>query len=478
MKNHTSSVPSPSSPSSTPSTPSIHDFATWEPVLRLLLASRSDRTAGKPMRVAGRIGRSGWSLALKRPVPSGRAMLTDDIREELDAVERVQSAMSVAKVEDISFTAVVEPSGKTALSLLGPSPAVEPGLGNPHPGALLLVEDAVPEPWRRLPEPTPAAVPAPSADPGLLERTLRERLPGAIGATDEEIAAVEARLGIPLPDELRALYRVVRARWTDWAEDDHDGPEILCRAVNCELSAVDDLHIADAASRHFRWEHAAMQTVDTPPDAAVQGLVGSPGWIVFGDNGGGDRLAVDLTPGPGGHLGQVIMIGHEESTGAALLADSLTDFVLGRPAEERRAPRTGPSGTAWVNRASTRSIEEAAHPGLEALSLGVWDEAPFSLAPLAGLPRLRTLTAYADTLADPLEISALPHLEFLSLSPDDWRTLLAADAVPRTLLAAAITTYGSEDTLTIVSVANDLLALWGRPQIIRTTLDGDLGPQA
>jgi hypothetical protein len=141
------------------------------------------------------------------------------MQDEFDAVQRVQSALESAGVDGISFTAEVFPTGKTALHLLGSSPAVEPGIG-PHPGALILVEGSVPEPWRRLPDPVPGAVPAPSADLVLLEQTLRERLPDAIGATESEIAAAEARLGVTLPDELKVLYRVTRARWEDWGDAD------------------------------------------------------------------------------------------------------------------------------------------------------------------------------------------------------------------------------------------------------------------
>ncbi|MFC9854077.1 SMI1/KNR4 family protein [Streptomyces prasinus] len=45
----------------------------------------------------------------------------------------------------------------------------------------------------------------------LLERTLRERFPGAADATEEEIDAAEARPGVTLPDELKVLYRVAQA---------------------------------------------------------------------------------------------------------------------------------------------------------------------------------------------------------------------------------------------------------------------------
>jgi hypothetical protein len=115
----------------------------------------------------------------------------------------VRGALADAGVDDISFAAEISPDGSVVLHLLHPSPAAEPGIGNPHPGSLILVEDAVPEPWRRLPEPVPRAVPAPSVDLASLER-----IPDAIGATEAEIAAAEVRLGVVLPDELKVLYGV------------------------------------------------------------------------------------------------------------------------------------------------------------------------------------------------------------------------------------------------------------------------------
>ncbi|MGD1222196.1 SMI1/KNR4 family protein [Streptomyces krungchingensis] len=457
---------------------SILDFATWAPVLRLLLADHPQRHAARSVRVSGRIGRHGWSLALKRRIPPpGRAAQVEDMREEYDAVERVQRALADAGVGDISFTAEIEPTGTTALRLLGPSPAVEPGFGTPHPGTLILVDGTLPEPWRRLPDPAPEAAPAPSADLALLERTLRERLPHAIGATEEEIAAAEARLGVTLPDELKVLYRVTRARWEDLG-DDHEAAERQCEAVDCELFDLDGLYVADASSRRCSWKFAAMEAVVTPPDAMVQGVVGSPGWIAFGDNGGGDRLAVDLTPGPGGHMGQVIMLSHEENIGAALVADSVTDLVLRRPGAAPSSRQLQEPVVARVNIASLRSIQAAAHPGLEVLSIGVWDGAPYSLAPVTGLPRLRTLTAYPGTLADPLEIAELTGLEFLEIGPQEWRVLLDAGAVPPCLSAAAIVVHGNQDPLPIVDIANEILALWDRPRIIQTVLEGDLGPMA
>lgn len=316
-----------------------------------------------------------------------------------------------------------------------------------------------------------------------LERTLRERIPDAIGATEAEIAAAEVRLGVALPDELKALYRVTRARWEDWGED-YEAADLVFEAVGCELFPLDGLFIADASTRYCEWRFAAMEAVVTRPDATVQDLVGSPGWIVFGDNGsGGDRIAVDLTPGPHGHTGQIICLNHGENSGADLVADSLTDLVL----NGHRQDSGGESGgrredespvVATVDSHSPNGVQAAAHPGLEVLSVSVWKGEPLSLAPVIGLPRLRTLTVSPGSLADPLEIAKLTGPEFLELGPEDWRVLLDAEAVPRSLLAAAIDVHDDRHPLPIVALANEVLALWNRLPITRTVLEGHLGPVA
>ncbi|WLW54224.1 SMI1/KNR4 family protein [Streptomyces sp. YU58] len=457
---------------------SIHAFTTWEPLLRLLRTHNSERLSEPGGYVAGRISQGSWSVPLRRQSPPpGQAAQIEDTQDEWDAVQRVHGALAESGVDDVSFVVEISASGRTVLHLLDPGPAVEPGIGGPHPGSIILVEDAVPEPWRRGPEPVEGLSAHPSADPGLLERTLRERLPETVGATDEEIAAAETRLGLPLPEELKALYRVTRARWEDW-EDDYDKAVEVSDAMGFELFSLDDLHRADPSTRWTPWEFAAMEAVVTPPDAAVQGLVGSPGWIAFGGNGGGDRLAIDLTPGPRGHPGQIILIGHEENTGATLLARSLTDLVLNGEgegdAEGDAVLRREPPEIAYVNIHGVGSVQAAAHPALEVLSIGVWEGEPVSLAPVVGLPRLRTLSAYPGTLADPLEITKLTGLEYLELGPEDWRVLLDADAVPRGLSAVGIEIHGERHPLPVVDLANELLALWNRPPITRTTLEGEL----
>jgi len=456
--------------------PSINDFATWEPLLRLLRAGNAESLASAGGHVAGQIGRGGWSVPLPRRFPPpGRAQQIEDMQDEVDAVERVRGALADVDLDSVSFVVEMSLTGSTVLHLLTFGPAVQAGNG-PYPGALILVEGAVPEPWRRVPDPVSGAAPALSADPALLERTLRERIPDAIGAAEAEIAAAQARLGIALPDELKALYRVTRGRWQDWG-DDYAAAQRVFDAVGCELLPLEEIYIADPSTRPCEWQFAATEAVLTPPDAAVQGLVGSPGWIAFGDNGGGDRIAIDLTPGPRGHLGQIIILDHEQSIGARLLADSLTNLVVNRRTRRQSGyPKDQLPAIAMVNVASLASIQAAAHPELEVLSIGVWDREPLSLAPVTGLPRLRTLSAYPGTLADPLEIATLPGLEFLELAPQEWQTLMQAGAVPRSLSAAAIRAHGNPHPLPIVATANELLALWDRPPITQAVLEGHLEP--
>ncbi|WP_317633991.1 hypothetical protein [Kitasatospora sp. DSM 101779] len=55
--------------------------------------------------------------------------------------------------------------------------------------------------------------------------------------------------------------------------------------------------------------------------------------------------------------------------------------------------------------------------------------------------------------------------------------MLDADAVPRRLSAASVK-VGDGEHLPVVALANEILALWGRPPVVQTLLEGDLGPAA
>ena len=452
--------------------PSVRDFKTWAPLLAVMWAIDPDGLASPGTYVAGQVdARGGWGYASPAQLHQRLANMVRALaaRTGIDPVGLVQDALKEAAMARISFVVNFFRGGRVVLHLLDFGPAVELTASGIELGSLVLVEGALPELWRRQPTPSPRARPAASAAPELLERALRERLPGAIGATETEIAAAEARLGLSFPEELKVLYRVTRAR----REDGHEAERVFA-AIGCYPLPLDELFIATAAARPLPWIYAAQEAAYTSPSGAVQALVGSPGWLVFGGDGAGNRVAIDLTPGPRGNTGQVIMIWHDEPYGAGLFTRSLTDLVM-RKRKLRDGSRRGElPAVARVNRGALRSIEAAAGPDLEVLSIGVWEGEPLSLAPVVDLPRLRTLTALPGTLADPLEVTGLPGLEFLALGPQEWRALLDAGAVPRGLLAAAVEPHGGQDPLPLVAISNELLALWDRPRIAQTILEGNL----
>ncbi|MFI1879900.1 hypothetical protein ACH41C_09505 [Streptomyces althioticus] len=182
-----------SEPTSAPALRALNSLKTSAPLLRAW-ADRGEATA----HIAGAGGRESWS-ASSWARTRGRATDADVV-----AVERVRDALVAAGAESVTFSARIDPSGRTRLRVRVPRAAVESG---------------------------PAAGVVP----------------------------------------------------------------------------VDDVYVADSASRPVPWRYASCEAPVTLPDDAVQGLVGSPGLIVFGDNGGGDRLAVDLTPGPAGHTRQIVL---------------------------------------------------------------------------------------------------------------------------------------------------------------------------
>ena len=456
----------------------IDDLVTWAPLLGVMWADDAGGLRSPGAYVAGHVEqRGGFGFSTppgQRPPLSEGAIWAVAGPLGLDPIAVIRDALTGAGMDRISYVAQFWPGGRVELHLITFGPAVEVTAGGIELGSLVLVEAAVPEPWRRTPAPQPRARPHASVDLDLLERTLRERFPEAIGATADEIAVTESRLGLPLPAELKVFYQVRRGRWTDRRGDYGKDFERVVTAVGCQPLPLDELYLATAATRPCPWLYAATHAAITLPGDAVQGLAGSPGWIVFGSDGCGDRVAIDLTPGPRGNIGQVIMIDRVQPIGAGLYARSLTAMVkkpprrwsAGRPAEMPFVAR--------VNRGALHSIEAAVGPDLEVLSIGAWEGEPLSLAPVAALPRLRTLTALPGTLADPLEIARLTGLEFLALGPEEWRILLDADAVPVGLRAAAVEPHGSHNPLPLVAIANELLARWDRPLITKTLIEGDL----
>ncbi len=172
------------------------------------------------------------------------------------------------------------------------------------------------------------------------------------------------------------------------------------------------------------------------------------------------------------------MLDHEQDVGGDLLADSLTGLVSNglRAAGALAGPATGRGPG---EHRKPEQVEAAAHPELEVRPSACGEGEPLSLAPVTGLPRLRTLTAYPGTLADPLEIAERPG----SSSWNSGRRIGVSCSMPKLSRVAcrpppSRSTAPATCSQRLAALANELLALWDRPPITRTTLEGNLGPVA
>lgn len=344
---------------------------------------------------------------------------------------------------------------------------VSHGIGGNIVGDLVREDGALPALFRRQPEPNPGAVPAPGADPAALAALVSQKMPEAEPATVEEISVVEARLGVGLPEEVKALYLAAGSGELILHED----------PASAEFYGMDIIALGDDTrrqaylpeNRFTAWRYGATESLTADPTGRIQPLAGTALWFPIGTDGGGNVYCADLAPAQNGRRGQVIFLDHESGAGAELVADSLTDLLV----HQRLCPSAGPirgGATVYLNRVPI--AEAAAHADLEVVCLGIGDTA-VDLEPLAAQQKVRTIDAGPRGLADPAQVNSFPALEYLSMKSADWRVLLDSQQVPRRLMAAHIE---GADTLTTVAIANEILTSWGRPLITVTALH--LAPSA
>lgn len=117
------------------------------------------------------------------------------------------------------------------------------------------------------------------------------------GASEEAIAQADATLGIVFPDDLRASFAI------------HDGqdpePEVMLFPGFWQLGSLesltecwqDDRGAYEEGDPFFNEDETVLQAQFHPRHIPIGG---SPYWDY-------DRLLLDLTPGPKGHAGQLIL---------------------------------------------------------------------------------------------------------------------------------------------------------------------------
>jgi cell wall assembly regulator SMI1 len=362
-----------------------------------------------------------------------------------------------------------------------------------------------------MPEPPGVAVTERPTDPAVLatvralvaefaahhERTKGRPPQFGDGSTEEEILAAERHLGLRLPEELRALYRIV--------DGDGDCDLLFGSQMLYPLQRVLDMDQPDAP--HWRDDLFSRDAVVTEawPPGRVKRVARSDWWLEVATDGGGYSCAVDLDPGPDGNVGQVIeyspsqddigyvcasvsellrrvIEGRDNRTGMAvearptrahMMGDGLTtqEIVDDEPcpdevqrlflndgveidlAELVAFPRLRELS---INRAGRVVGRLSADVPVEAVGL---DAAEYDLAAFAGHPKLWKLTvtrgsvsvgalaalpalAHLDLsgveIPDIERLVELPGLRVLELDAAQWRRLREAGAVPTGLAAAAM----------------------------------------
>jgi cell wall assembly regulator SMI1 len=120
-------------------------------------------------------------------------------------------------------------------------------------------------------------------------------------ASEQELAARERALGVALPDEFAESYRL------------HNGQRRDVPGLT-EMGWL--LPLKEAVAQRRVWKELLdgghFVGVSSEPDVGVRDDWWSPKWIPFTHDGGGNHLCIDLDPAPGGSVGQVILMWHDD----------------------------------------------------------------------------------------------------------------------------------------------------------------------
>jgi cell wall assembly regulator SMI1 len=121
------------------------------------------------------------------------------------------------------------------------------------------------------------------------------------GATEQAVRAAEADLGLRLPADVKACYRI------------HDGQDLTIDAVSAPgfLYGCEWLTLAQICEdRRYLVEFAARVAADdeiNEPAGPIAREWYHPAWVPVTNNRNDDRYCLDLAPEPGGDIGQIIL---------------------------------------------------------------------------------------------------------------------------------------------------------------------------
>lgn len=120
-------------------------------------------------------------------------------------------------------------------------------------------------------------------------------------AADDDIRVLEGALGAKLPDDFVASLKIHNGQASRYRAD-FDGEVLLdVKGILSEWSGWRDLVVK-----------GAFEGTTSDPDSGVKDDWFNIGWIPFTKDGMGNGLCLDLDPAPGGTVGQVIRVCHDD----------------------------------------------------------------------------------------------------------------------------------------------------------------------
>lgn len=141
------------------------------------------------------------------------------------------------------------------------------------------------------------------------------------GASEEEIRAVEEKMGIVFPEPLRTLY----------LENNGDNGEKWCGMIlGHHFLDLDELYRNWEGWRDIINDWTPEAVADTSinssvPESSVKRRYADVLWLPISEDGSGNHIGIDLDPDVKGKVGQVINFGRDEDE-KYVLAESLSAF--------------------------------------------------------------------------------------------------------------------------------------------------------
>lgn len=131
------------------------------------------------------------------------------------------------------------------------------------------------------------------------------------GASDEEIADVEGKLGMKLPDDVKESYRIHNGQ-------NDDAVNGMFPAPPSPYGFEPGYLLHEVMGIYGEWdewkelvEGGDFDGDKSEPQPGIRDNWFHLGWLPFTTNGGGDSHCIDLDPAPGGTHGQIITMNHE-----------------------------------------------------------------------------------------------------------------------------------------------------------------------